>query len=86
MTLEQQISDIMSSSAIDTMQICAQRESDGSVRFYSTVHDGLGLCAMSDLINLPTVREAIESGIKKLNEKRLAVPVVADLVPMERAA
>lgn len=85
MTLEQQISDIMFGSAIDTMQIIAVREDDGAIRFYTTLHSS-GISAMSSLLNLPTVREAIESGIKSLNERRLAAPKVDDLMPMADAA
>jgi hypothetical protein len=85
MTLEQQLDVIMASSAIDTMQITAQREDDGSIRFYTVVHASK-LCCYSSLMNLPTVQEAIESGIKSLNERRLAAPKVGELAPMEEAA
>lgn len=85
MTLEQQLDQVMSSSGINTLQVTAQREEDGSIRFYSTVHAD-GFCVFSVLMNLPTVREAIESSIKALNEKRLPAPVIGDLQSMEQAA
>ena len=85
-TLEQQIAAVINGAAICTLQLSAVLESDGSVRFYTAMHGSEGGCVFSKGMNLPTVREAIESGLDALAKKRCVKSVVADLAPMAEAA
>ncbi len=85
LSLEQQIAEVLKRHAVDTLQISAITDTDGTVRFYSVAHGG-GYYAYSDLLNQLTVREAIEGGIDALNAKRAAKAHVADLAPMAEAA
>jgi hypothetical protein len=83
--LEDQIAAIMDGAAINTLQLSAVRESDGTVRFYSALHADVG-CVFSENMDKPTAHEAIASGIDALNRKRAGSAVVAPLPAMELAA
>lgn len=81
MTLEQQIAEICEKHAIYTMSISAVQEDDG-LRFYTVMHGDEGGCSYSDLLNTPTVREAIASGIDALNRRRVQTAAVPELEAM----
>lgn len=85
-TIEQQIAAIMAGSSINTMQITAVREDDGVTRFYTTMHGNEGGCVFSALRNLPTVREAINSGIDALNKSRMSAVNIGEIAPMAEVA
>lgn len=84
-SFEDQIAAIMDGAAINTIQLSAVREDDGTVRFYTALHADVG-CVFSENMDKPTAHEAIASGIDALNRKRAGNVVVAPLAPMQVAA
>lgn len=86
MTFEQQIAAIMDGATINTVQLTATRQADGTVGFYTALHADDVKCVFSEYMDKPTAHEAIASGIDALNRKRAADAVVAPLAPMAEAA
>jgi len=85
-TFEQQIAAVMDAAKIGTLQLTAVAEDDGVVRFYTAMHGVEGGCVYSELMNLPTAREAVASGVDALNKSRVRAVKIAELAPMADAA